>query len=314
MAKKPRIKQSITDASKALKKIMQENLAEIAKEMIAQIMVGYRNLPESQRFNAIKDVAPKGINAYKSALKNAVSVVAYEALKDVRKEIPSKRNVRLAFDEDSLKLGEFESLPADIQKRILAQVNLLTGTQISDLEKRVYFQYTSSVDSTDSETLIQSDLSESAEDYIGGQSVNGGADATASQTINEARLAFFTDDSVEEEIEAYEFVNEDPVSQICTDLAGTVFAKDDPDLYRYWPPLHFNCKSWIRAILKGNIGNKTISDLKDSVTKKGESSIGFSEIDADNLFRPGSRLLFQIMKKHDNSKDHFMCGEFKIKK
>lgn len=286
MAKKPRIKQMISDGTDALKQIMQENLAAISEEMINQIMVGYRNLPPSQRFNAIKGVTPNGINAYKAALKNAVSVVAYDALKQVRKEVPKAKNVRLAFDEESLKLGEFESLPADIQAKIQTQIGLLTQTQIADLEKIVYFQYTSSVDSTDSESLLNSDLDQVVKDYILGNAVHGGASATASQTINEARLAFFSDNEVADQIDAYEFINEDPVSEICQDLAGTVFDKDDPDLNRYWPPLHFNCKSWISAILKGNLDGAEIESLADNVTPDGEAAIGFSE-------PAGSKLMFK---------------------
>ena len=287
MAKKPRIKQTITTGTGALKQIMKENLASITKEMIDQVIASARNLPPSQRFNAIKGVTPNGINAYKSALKNAVSVIAYDALKQVRKEVPKARNARLSFEEESLQLGEFESLPTDVQNRITAQLQLLTDTQIADIEKIVYFQYMSSVDSTDSETLLYDDLDQAVQDYLDGNSVSGGASATAAQTINEARLAFFTDDSVSDEIDAYQFMNEDPVSEICQDLAGTVFDKDDPDLNRYWPPLHFNCKSWISAILKGNLGNRETEDLADNVTKEGEDSIGFSEpAGPREFFRP----------------------------
>lgn len=300
---KPRIKQKISEASAALKKIMQENLAEITREMIEQIMIGYRNLPPSKRLNAIKDVSPVGIMAYKKAMKNAVSVIAYDALQQARREVPKKRNVKLAFDEESLQLGEFENLPADIQARIMSQINLLTGTQIADLERAVYFQYTSSVVSTDSESLLYNDLETAAEDYLEGTAISGASSASAAQIINEARLAFFSDDAVSEEIDAYEFVNEDPVAEICQDLAGTVFDKEDPDLNRYWPPLHFNCKSWIRPILKNQLGSKQIDSLGDQVTAKGEDSIGFSEI--GNLLRPGSSLLFKIRQMHDNPKSFF---------
>lgn len=305
MAKKPRIKQTITEATAALRKIMQENLAEIANEMIEQVMVGYRNLIPSKRLDAIKNVTPNGIMAYKAALKNAVAVIAADAIKQARREVPRARNVRLAFDEESIQLGEFESLPSDVQARIISQISLLTGTQISDLERAVFFQYTSSVNSTDSESLLYNDLEEAAQEYLDGNTVQGAASATGAQIINEARLAFFSDDSVEEEIDAYEFVNEDPVSEICQDLAGTVFDKDDPDLNRYWPPLHFNCKSWIRPILKGNLGDREIEDLGDQVSQKGEDSIGFSEKMVASIFKPGSRIIFQLQKNSAIAKGFF---------
>jgi len=286
MAKKLRVKQDISEATEALKGIMQENLAGISEAMIEQIMKAYRRLPESQRFSAINDIKAQGISVYKDALLNALAVIASKSLDKVRNEVPKKKNVRLSrIDEDSLRLGEYEKLPPDLRKRVESMLKLLTGTQIADLEKVVFFQFNSSVDSTDSEELLQKDLSNAAGEYITGNAVNGASSASASQIINEARLAFFLDDSVSEEIEAFEFVNGDPVSPICQSLAGTVFAKDDPNLHRYWPPLHFNCKSYISAILQGNLGTKEIEELKASPTA--EKSIQFSEQAIDTVLKEG---------------------------
>jgi SPP1 gp7 family putative phage head morphogenesis protein len=284
MAKKPRVKQDITDATAALKQIMQENLAGISEAMIDQIMAAYKRLPESQRFAAINNVKAEGISVYKDALKNALAIIASKSLDKVRKEVPAKKNVRLALiKEDALRLGEYEKLPPDLRKRVDSMLKLLTGTQIADLEKVIFFQFSSSVDSTDSEELLNKDLTDAAGDYVTGNAIAGGASASASQIINEARLAFFLDKKVSEEIEAFEFVNGDPVSPICQALAGTVFSKDDPNLHRYWPPLHFNCKSYISAILTGNMGSKEIEDLKASPTA--EKSIQFAEGLIDKAMR-----------------------------
>lgn len=281
MANKPNVRTDIKDASAALKEVMHENLALIAGNMVAQVMRNWRNLTDSKRFDAIKDVKPQGEMAYKEKLLNALAVIASVAIEKARKEVPKKKNVKLAeLDESALQLGEFDKLPADLKKRVEATMKLLVGTQISDLEKIIFFQFNSSVDSTDSESQLKDDLEESAGDFIGGSSINGGAGAVSAQIINEARLAFFLDDEVSQEVEAFEFVNGDPVSDICTDLAGTIFSKDDPNLNRYWPPLHFNCKSYISPILVGNLGNKEITELKPSKAKL-EDAIQFSEIALD---------------------------------
>lgn len=277
MAAKNNIKKDIKDATDALRELMVESLSGIAQAMVDQVIANLKSLPDSKRFDAIKGVTAQGVNDYYDRLRNAFGVISADAFEKVRREVPKKKNVRLAeIDEESIKLGEFDSLPPDTRSRILSQLQLLKGTQIADLEKAVYFQFQSSVDSTDSLDQIQADLEEAAGEYVDGNSVRGAASANASSIINESRLAFFLDDSVQEEIDAFEFVNGDPVSPICQDLAGTVFAKDDPNLNRYWPPLHFNCKSWISAILKGNLGNREITDLKPSSAKI-EASIQFSE-------------------------------------
>lgn len=262
---KPKIKAQIKNSTAALKQIMQEGLEEIAQNMVSQILTSWRNLPNSKRLEAIKDVKPQGIAAYKDKLLNAFAVIAADSINQARREVPKKRNVRLAFNDEGLQFGEFENLPPVIRARIKAQLDLLSTTQVADLEKALYFQYGSEVlDPEIAEAALSSELISAAEDYIGGNSIQGGASATAAQIVNEARLAFFSDNEVADEIDAYEFVNEDPVSPICQDLAGTVFAKDDPNLHKYWPPLHFNCKSWISTILKGDLGNKEIDDLTPS--------------------------------------------------
>lgn len=243
-------RKEMKEAKDVIKEIMSRNLAEIADAMIAQVMAKLSALPESRRFDATKDITASGVPAYKAEMLEAMAVIAGTALARARKEVPKAKHIKLAElpDESVLLLGEFDKLPADIRNRIQRQNQLLIGTQVSDLEKTVFFQFQGSVDSTDSYEQIAFDLQDSAGDYIAGQAVEAGSMATVSQVINEARSAFFFEPDVLEEIIAFEFVNGDPVSPICQDLAGTVFAKDDPNLGRYTPPLHWNCKSWIRPL------------------------------------------------------------------
>ncbi len=287
MASKTNVRKDIKESTDAIKEVMRENLSYIAENMIEQIMSKYRRLTDSQRFNSIKDISTTGVSSYKEALLSAYAVVAADALEKARKEVPAKKNVKLAFDEESLKLGEFDKLPPDIKRRLMSMLGLMIGKQMSDLEAAIFFQFNSSIDSTDSESLLSKDLKDSAEEFIAGNAINAGASAAAGQIVNEARLAFFLDDEVSKEIEAFEFVNGDPVSEICQELAGSVFSKDDPNLHRYYPPLHFNCKSWIRPILVGNLGTKEIKAIR--VTAKAEKSIQFGEFDFDLILREIAR-------------------------
>lgn len=257
---------------------MVEHLGEIGQAMVDQIMGKLSRLPESQRMKAMDDVELKGQQSYKEALLAALAVVAGDALKAVRQEIPAAKNVKLMepSDEDSLQLGEFEKLPASIRNKVFKQYQLLAATQMADLQKAVLFQFNHSVDSTDSMDLIRKDLEDAAYEYSTGPRILAGASSMAAQVVNETRNSFFDTDEAKEEIDAFQFVNGDPVSAICTDLDGTVFDKDDPNRFRYTPPLHFNCKSYILPILKGNLRGREVSDLKPS-SKELEDSIQFSE-------------------------------------
>lgn len=266
MAKTP--KKLITESALALKQVMQENLAIIAGNMIDQIINKASNLTDSQILNAIKDVSPVGIAEYKDKLLAALAIVGTDALDQVRREVPKKKNVRLSDGEDTkeiLMLAEFDHLPPALQKKMRAYQQLLIDTQVADLEKAVYFQFTSSVESTGDLAVVKKDLLDTAEEYVTGTSVSAAAGINAANIVNSSRQLFFDDPAVSDEIESYTFTNGDPVSPICQDLAGTTFAKDDPEAQRYLPPLHPNCKSYIVANLKGTkAADKEIEDLAPS--------------------------------------------------
>lgn len=275
MARKS-ISKQIKDSKEETQDTMQINLAFISDSMIDQVMKNKKRLSDAQVLNSTKDIKPKGINAYKSDLKATLAVISSLALDQARSEVPMASKVKLMENEERLLFGEFEQLPSPIKKRINSSNQLLIGTQISDLEKAIFFQFGSSVSSDKSDSEIEFDMKEKAESYITGNAISAGSSVVAANMVNEARNAFFFQDDVLDQIEAFQFMNGDPVSIICNDLAGTIFAKDDPNAFRYTPPLHYNCKSWIRPILKLK-SNQIIVKFKPS-TKKIEETIQFSDI------------------------------------
>lgn len=278
----------IQDAAIVLKEIMLVELGSIGDAMISTIIGRARGLPPSERLRAIKELPWKGENAYLAKMKEAIAEVSLDAFAQVRKEIPAAKRVK--FDEalEAMQLASapetaLEKLPAWQRRFVEKQAQLLVGTQLKDLETNVLYQYTYSFDTTDDLAVVEDDLRKAAYSYIDGNAPTAGANLLAAKTVNEARNGFFFEPDVLEELDAFEFVNGDPVTPICQDLAGTVFSKDDPEMFRYTPPLHWNCKSWIRPVLKGKLagaldraGQDKIEALKPS-TKKIEESIQFSE-------------------------------------
>jgi hypothetical protein len=285
MAKKQKVNKDIKEATKAVSEIMKEYLTVIADDLVNQVMAKYRKLPESQNLNAIAGLNCRGTQEYKDVLKTGFSLIAKESLDKARQEVPAKKNTRLSENEDSIQLADFDQLPLKLQKKITTTTNLLIGKQLGDLQKVIEFAYASAEEESDSEEQIMADLNESAIGWLDGTAIEAGAGLQAATIINSARNAFFFDDKVLEEVEAFEFVNGDPVTDICQDLAGTVFAKDDPAADRYFPPLHWNCKSYIQPILVGNMGNKEIEKLKPS-RKSLDDQVQFSEhLDHAHLHR-----------------------------
>ena len=263
-------KKLINEAAKMLKQVMQTGLTVISDEMIVSVSKAFNKTSEATELDPLKDIPSKGLQAYKSALKDAFTVIATQALKDVRTELPKK--VKL---DESFKLAAFDLLPAKIRKQIEAQASLLSVTQFNDLKKEISFQYLSSAPSTDSMASMINDLQESADSFVYGASVNAGSVTAAAQNINNVRTEFLFEADSLDQIEAFEFVNGDPVSEICQNLAGTIFYKDDPEAFQFFPPLHFNCKSYIRPLIKAPKG-KEIQKLQPS-TQKARDSIQFAE-------------------------------------
>ena len=210
----------LAESKNALKEIMAEHLAEIADELVSQVMRRVRLLPESQKLDAIKDLWIPGVDSYRETLKTGLSVVALEALAAVKAEVPKASHIKLSESEDDMQLSEFDRLPPGMKKKIEAKSGLLADTQIADLEKGIVFQFTSSLESTESLDVLEADLHEAAFDLIDGSSIDAGAGVSAAEMVNQTRKEWFEQDDVMEELDAFEFINGDPVSPICRSLPG----------------------------------------------------------------------------------------------
>ena len=287
----------LNDSEAASLDVMQSNLASLADSLINKIMAKELGLSKSNKLDAVKDVTASGINEYKRELLDLLTVIAYESLRLAKKEVPKAKFALSEIDYSNILFVEskrvkklkssavknkrietmWKKLPAKVRKRLKIQQELLVKTQLSDLEKAIFFSYTSAVNQELTPEEIAKSLEENAEGFITGPSVRAGAPLTAHEAIGEARSAFFADPEVEKEIEAFEFVNNFPKDRtpICEQLNGTIFAKDDPNKFKFTPPLHFNCRSMIMPIIIGDLKGRKIGKLK--ISKENEKYLQFSE-------------------------------------
>jgi hypothetical protein len=247
----------ITSAAEEARDLMTRNIRILGKDLVDKVMAKYKTLPPSEQINSIKGHTVSGTQAYRNELISFLTLVADDALKKARTEVPAASDVKLATFKD--RPPEFERLPTGLQRKITTQADLLVNTQTADLEKAVFFQMSGSIDSTDSAELIEKDLVQAVDDYATGPSVVAGGGNITSITVNSARNAFFFDKEVLTEISAFRFVNPDPVSPICKDLQGRVFGSKDPEADRFRPPLHHNCKSYLVPVLKSKNPNPDLN-------------------------------------------------------
>jgi phage gp29-like protein len=256
-------KKLISAGADDLKEVMRAGLAKMGKQLVQRLVRAWGDLSPDTRVTVAKSVSITGQAEYKQVLKDAMLRIAAAGVESARRDVPRAKDVKFS-EAPGICLKEYDWLPPKLLRRIDTQAELLAGAQAGDLEMAMLFQYTSSAPSTDSQRTIEDDLNQALDDALSGPSISTGAGTTAAAVTNIARSAFFMEPEVLDQIEAFQFVNYDPISPICEDLAGRIFAKDDPGLDRYTPPLHHNCKSIMLPILKGNLGNREIEKLVPS--------------------------------------------------
>lgn len=275
-------KTQMREGSIALKTIMQTELEKLAYNMVKQIISRAKRLTPSQRLKALKKIDWPGEQAYQQKITQALTDIAGDSIRQAQKELPKAKRMKLVETN-------FDDLPLDLQAKITKQSQLLVGTQLSDLEQNLFYQYTDSYDTTDDFDVLADDLNQAAIEYIDGQAIIAGANLLSAKVVNDSRNAFFFQKDTLDQVDAFVFTNGDPVTEICTDLAGTVFAKDDPNMFRYTPPLHWNCKSYIEPVPSGQLDNALDKADQDDVeplkpsTAALEDQIQFSEAFFDRM-------------------------------
>lgn len=223
-----------------VKALMQTHLKEMANALKKKLKI--KDATEVS-------IPPEMILDYENALREALGKQAAIAYKGAVKKVPVKTK-KLSEYLDSIKLatpgvGFYAALPESIRKIVETQAGLLAESQPADITKIVKFQFTSSSSGTDDEKQIDKDSDEAVDKTLQGSNARGmSVDAAAGDSVafvsNQARTEHFFAPEVLDQIESFTFENNDPVSEICQELAGKTFAVNDPRVDEYNPPLHHN--------------------------------------------------------------------------
>lgn len=235
------------------------------------VMNKYNQLPDSRKQNATNDIVMGGRRNMRLNLRETLSAAVFESIQMARREVPAARNVELSErvdymekiqekygDVSDIKLNEFSDLPGYMQVLVAKQSQLISDDTINDLESTVAFSFSSIETRTNDPAVIRQALEDSVEDFATANNINTKGTNAASFAINQGRNSFFYEPEVLDEIESFTFINASPVSTICRELVGTTFATNDRESLRYAPPLHHNCKSYLRANLKTSRGASSL--------------------------------------------------------
>lgn len=277
------IDQQAPKISEDLVKAMEFSSAKYINDVIAR----YKQLPKSKKQNATSKIKLGGINNLKKDLKRTLTETVSLSIEMARKEVPTKSNIELNNHEremlrmvekfgdsvNEIKLNEFSKLPTHIQVLIAKQADLIAEATLTELRERIDFSFSGIEIKSADDNIIKQNMEEASENFILSAQINTKGTNAASTMVNEGRDTFFFEPDVLEEIHSFTFMNISPKSAICKELAGTTFNTNDAESLRYTPPLHHNCKSYLRANLKTSKGVDQLDVSTLSPTAKAKKSI-----------------------------------------
>ncbi len=273
----------ITDQAEKIANDIKVAIDFSSAKYINDVMARYRQLSKARKQNATSKVKMGGTNKLKKELKRSLTETATLALSMARKEVPSKSDIELNNNDrdmlrmtekfgdiSSIKLNDYSKLPAYVQVLVSKQADLISDDSLTDLKKRIDFSFSSIESKSADENIIKQAMEDDAAKFGSSNQVELKGTNAAALVVNEGRDSFFFEPDVLEELHSFTFVNISPKSAICKELAGTTFKTNDAESMRYTPPLHHNCKSYLRANLNVSKGveNLDVSTLSPSATAK----------------------------------------------
>jgi len=223
---------TINNGSEKISSTIKEGLKSISEDMKKKVLEQWEK-GDAEKFNLPDLTVVPGIEEYQKKIQEDLTGTYNSGMEQVSKEIPGKT---IKFAEDIKKIAA---------ARLTADVSNLTDVQIADLAKTISLTYGQNIAAAQTAEELASILDEAILKFIDGPVAKTGADIIASKTINDSRRDFFKENT--EEVVSYTWVNGDPVSEICQWLDGQTLPADHPDVDRFWPPLHHNCKTYVVA-------------------------------------------------------------------
>lgn len=266
-----------------IQKSIKDALSFSGAKYVNDVMRRYNQLSPEKKQRATDKIKMGGNAAFRKQLKRDLTETSFQGLNQAKSEIPSMRNVDLSSTEEDIirlnlqdtttNLNEFSDLPPHVQLLIAKQSDLISKTSLDELQKQIDFKLSSIDTKTNDPAIVQQNLEEASNEFIESNNVRVKAANVTALMVNESRNSFFFNDNVLDEIHSFTFVNPSPVAPVCKELAGRVIAPNDAESLRYSPPLHHNCKSYLRANLKSSRGTDRLEITSWSPSAEAKKSI-----------------------------------------
>lgn len=262
-AKSNAVPDLIESQAAKIDKVIKDSVRFSGNKMIVDIMNRYKQLPTSKKQDATT-VTLGGAGKFRDALRKSLSETTSLAINQAKKEVGAQdvklsskefhiKRIKEEYEIDEIKLAsELEKFPTHVQLLISKQTQMITEQTLAQMQAAIGFTFSSIERKSSDVDVIKQNMEESLEEFTNKVTIK--ANDVSALMVNEGREAVFFDDDVIDTIHSYTFMNGDPKSPICRALAGTTFYTNDAESLRYSPPLHHNCKSYLRANLKTSKG------------------------------------------------------------
>ena len=255
-----RMQKILDDSQKELKTVFEKYLTRHFDDLVDQLTRKAEQKGQ-KKYQGLTKLKKGPSNDY---INEVQEIIAKETLKAVN-----------AFPEfsDDFKFSEFDKLPAKLREKLRNRARIQIETQLEDIEKQLMLQYMNSIDSTDSVNQIRKDLVDKKEKTLTSSLLEAGAASLSNETVTSAVL-----DTLDDQVESWTFIAEidGATSEICRALHMRTFEHGDPDVERFRPPLHFNCRSVLVPNKKEWKGNPEVTQGPLSLSKKALESVQFS--------------------------------------
>ena len=180
-------------------------------------------------------------------------------------------------DKVNLIFGDYLT-PAQ-KKAIQAKVEVFSETQKNDVIKSVDLQYQNSLLYAEDDELEQ-DMIDASDKIISGPMTTAGPDVQASGVVNDGLMEAAEKYSEEtgDQIVSYTYIakDDDRTTDLCRELDGMTLSATDPNVFKYSPPLHFNCRSYMQVNTSRTKNNPQITKIP-KLTKAAQQQMQFSE-------------------------------------
>lgn len=243
----------IRSSEAKLKTIFEEGLGKYADQLIDRMM---KRESLAAASSAARDVPTTYLNKVSNAMARAY-VAAQEQV-----EAETGVTLHLCNTMHGVQFADIDNLPGGIQKKLRDRAQFLLQTQYADTEKAIGLAWQANMDGAADDEMLRQDLVDARDKFLSGPVINTGPSVLSAEVVNGARLDAGKELEEEDKVESYTYVavDDEKTTDLCIELNGLTFVAGDPDIDRYGPPQHHNCRSHYDINMKSFRDNPAINN------------------------------------------------------